>query len=140
MSDPGGHGASSVPDEVWRRFAEDSEGAIRRSAPREPSARERAAGLRVTGESDAGHRAAGEPVRWVGESYDAPQGRRRTWRELSGWARLRYVGQVIVTAAVLTVLLLTVSRRPSEPEPGDGRPGDVMLREREDPADAAYVR
>ncbi|MFJ8749311.1 hypothetical protein ACIREO_08255 [Streptomyces sp. NPDC102441] len=128
-----------MPDEVWRKFAEDTEGAIRGSAPREPSARERGSGIRVTGEYGAGRGAADEPVRWVGECYDAPQGR-RTWRELSGWARLRYVGQVIVTAAVLTVLLLTVSRRPSEPEPGAGRPGDVMLQEREGPADAAYVR
>ena len=39
-------GAPSVPDEVWLRFLTDTEHAIRVSAPREPSAKERAARVR----------------------------------------------------------------------------------------------
>ncbi|MFD9864607.1 hypothetical protein [Streptomyces alboflavus] len=34
-------GESSIPDEVWRRFEQDSEREIRASAPKEPSARAR---------------------------------------------------------------------------------------------------
>ena len=43
---PRGHegGTPAVPDEVWARFAHDTERAIARSAPREPSARERVSG------------------------------------------------------------------------------------------------
>ncbi|MHC3469522.1 hypothetical protein ACYF6T_12475 [Streptomyces sp. 7R007] len=40
-------GASPVPDQVWQRFLEDSDSSILGSAPREPSARERAALARL---------------------------------------------------------------------------------------------
>ncbi|MEU9571066.1 hypothetical protein AB0D62_14470 [Streptomyces massasporeus] len=41
------YGVPPVPDEVWLSFLTDSESAIRLSAPREPSARERAAGRQL---------------------------------------------------------------------------------------------
>lgn len=44
------------PDEVWRKFAEDCDEAIRRTAAREPSARERAV---------AGGLGAAEKGAWV---------------------------------------------------------------------------
>jgi hypothetical protein len=34
-------GPSSIPDEVWEKFQQDSEAAIRQTAPKEPSARAR---------------------------------------------------------------------------------------------------
>lgn len=39
-------GTPSVPEYVWRLFLEDDERAIRASAPREPSARDRLPGWR----------------------------------------------------------------------------------------------
>ncbi|MEU6100289.1 hypothetical protein [Streptomyces flaveolus] len=52
-------GTPSVPEEVWRKFLADSEQAIRATAPREPSARERSQGHRprppATGPARGGH-------------------------------------------------------------------------------------
>ena len=71
-------------DDVWQRFLSDSEQAIRHSAPREPSAEERAAppGTRHTG-IKAVTPATTEHLRMVGEPWQSqdPPGR-PAWREL----------------------------------------------------------
>jgi hypothetical protein len=59
-----GGGTPAIPDEVWARFAHDTERAIARSAPREPSARERADGARIgplTDGSEASRPGASRP-------------------------------------------------------------------------------
>ncbi|MFE0362071.1 hypothetical protein [Streptomyces griseoaurantiacus] len=58
-------GTPAIPDEVWARFAHDTERAIARSAPREPSARERADGARI--EPQAGGSGASRPEASRGE-------------------------------------------------------------------------
>jgi hypothetical protein len=70
-------GMPSVPEEVWRRFLADSEQAIRATAPREPSARERARGHRpgppATGAARDGHLGPGTgAVRGSGDAHPAP--------------------------------------------------------------------
>ncbi|MER7716548.1 hypothetical protein ABTX99_06280 [Streptomyces flaveolus] len=56
-------GTPSVPEEVWRKFLADSEQAIRATAPKEPSARERTQGHRprppATDPARDGHRGPG---------------------------------------------------------------------------------
>ncbi|GGQ50678.1 hypothetical protein GCM10010216_08870 [Streptomyces flaveolus] len=81
-SEPGGgatpegrDGTPSVPEEVWRKFLADSERAIRATAPREPSARERAQGHRprppATGPARDGHREPGPGTGALPGSGDA---------------------------------------------------------------------
>ncbi|MDG9715458.1 hypothetical protein [Streptomyces sp. DH24] len=111
-----------VPDEVWLKFLADSESAIRASAPREPSARERARARHrpldaVDRAADGGtteqdvrrqppHRPADPETRPVGDVWqpeDPWAG--PAWRELDGRARLRRVVRVIATAAAITLAL-----------------------------------
>lgn len=52
----------SLPDEVWQQFANDSERAIRATAPKEPSARARIVARRLRDEDQRAVEA--EPPRW----------------------------------------------------------------------------
>ncbi|GGZ32507.1 hypothetical protein [Streptomyces poonensis] len=110
----GEDGASSIPDEIWRKFIEDSERAILRSAaPREPSARDRGAlphplPPHTTDTTDA----VGEL--WQPEDPSA----RPSWRALDSRARRRRVGRVLGSAAAIAVLLGALAQLPS----GEGGP------------------
>ncbi|MFJ4979395.1 hypothetical protein ACIP6X_29360 [Streptomyces coeruleorubidus] len=87
-------GTPPVPDDVWLRFLTDSEHAIRASAPREPSARERAAGRQL------------QPPHTVGDLWQPEDpGVRVAWRDLDRRARTRRVGRVVATAAALALAL-----------------------------------
>ncbi|KUO14780.1 hypothetical protein [Streptomyces dysideae] len=83
-------------DEIWLRFLTDSERAIRRSAPREPSARERAPQGRLR-PLEADH---------VGDLWQPEAvGTGPAWRDLDGRARLRRAGRVTATAAAIALAL-----------------------------------
>ncbi|MFJ8050249.1 hypothetical protein [Streptomyces luteogriseus] len=88
------HGVPPVPDEVWLRFLTDSESAIRLSAPREPSARERAAGRQL------------QPPRAVGDLWQ-PEDLwvRVAWRDLDRRSKVRRAGRVVATAAAVALAL-----------------------------------
>ncbi|MFK0169584.1 hypothetical protein ACIQU5_12330 [Streptomyces sp. NPDC090306] len=130
--------ACRFPDEVWQRFLSDSESAIRASAPREPSARERVGGDAVTGAGTAGATTppvmppspppvspppaqlpgscAGEPV---GELWQrAESGSAPAWRELDRRGRLLRAGRLLVAAAAVATMVGVWSWLPS----GSGTP------------------
>ncbi|WP_320773589.1 hypothetical protein [Streptomyces sp. CRN 30] len=102
MSGSGAAGGSGTPDEVWEKFLTDSEDAIRASAPREPSARERTPALPAR--SPATSDAVGEL--WLPDD-PAPE---PSWHELDRRARVRRAVRVFATAAAV-VLALTVWSR-----------------------------
>ncbi|MFJ8467120.1 hypothetical protein [Streptomyces swartbergensis] len=87
-------GTPPVPDDVWLRFLTDSEPAIRASAPREPSARERAAGRQLQPPHTVGDLWQPEDL-WV----------RVAWRDLDRRAKVRRVGRVVATAAAVALAL-----------------------------------
>ena len=93
---PPADGQSSIPDEVWEQFLNDTEGRIRASAPREPSARARvvAARLRRRAEGQNGeHRENGE------------NGGNAALRRPSGRSALRpWIGLVVLAVLVLAAL------------------------------------
>ncbi|MGW3989480.1 hypothetical protein [Streptomyces sp. NPDC004830] len=97
----GGRGTSGEPDglpaltdEVWLSFLGDSESAIRATAPREPSARERAEGVRP------------EPPQSVGELWQPDDPRVRVaWRDLDHRARVRRAARFAATAAAVALAL-----------------------------------
>ncbi len=127
----GGHeDVPPVPDAVWQRFLDDSEGAIRRSAPREPSARERAA---------AGPGGVPEPAgtpESVGELWQPEDVRPgRAWRELDGRARRRRLAGVVGTAAAIVMVLGAVSYLPHDGAVPAGHPGAVVPRQTEKASD-----
>ncbi|CAL9360096.1 hypothetical protein SUDANB108_00641 [Streptomyces sp. enrichment culture] len=108
-------GVPSPPDEVWLRFLTDTESALRASAPREPSARERAAGRPVQPPQAVGDLWQPEDL-WV----------RVAWRDLDRRARARRVGRVVATAAAVALALGAWSRLAT----GTGdRPGDATVRQ-----------
>ncbi|MDT0386624.1 hypothetical protein [Streptomyces dubilierae] len=115
---PGGpDGVPPVPDEVWLRFLMDSESAIRASAPREPSARERAGGRQP------------QPAQSVGDLWQPEElWVRVAWRDLDRRARARRVGRVVATAAAVALALGAWSRLATGPGTGD-RPGDATVRQ-----------
>ncbi|NEB18003.1 hypothetical protein G3I46_16015 [Streptomyces coelicoflavus] len=91
-----------IPESVWLRFLTDSEEAIARSAPREPSARER------TGSPERNGR--------LGDAWyrdDAPA--EHPWRDLDTRGRIRRVGRILAGAAALAVLLGLFTCLPEEP-------------------------
>ncbi|MFJ9345730.1 hypothetical protein [Streptomyces sp. NPDC101237] len=87
--------SSAIPDEVWERFIRDSERDIRRSAPKEPSARARQVAERLKGRQ--------EPEGW----RTGP-----AWREMDGRAaRRRRLWAVLGLPVAIAVALVAV--RPS---------------------------
>ncbi|MEU5820493.1 hypothetical protein [Streptomyces sp. NPDC047803] len=121
------------PDETWRKFLQDNEDAIRRTAPREPSARERAEG---TGQSEtnapSADRSRGfEPVgeTWVPEPADSVP-----WRDLDAPGRMRRAASAAGVLAVLVAFLVTVCRLPVEAEREPRRPIGVASQPPQEPA------
>ncbi|MFH8498644.1 hypothetical protein [Streptomyces coeruleorubidus] len=110
-------GTPPVPDDVWLRFLTDSEHAIRASAPREPSARERAAGRRLQPPHTVGDLWQPEDL-WV----------RVAWRDLDRRARVRRVGRVVATAAAVALALGAWSQLSAGAGTGT-RPGTGTVRQ-----------
>ncbi len=114
-SRPAPDGEPSLPDDVWEQFLNDSERAIRSSAPKEPSARARMVARRLRDEEEraavleAGRsrwsrfgrrrRASAEPAAWRSGRTDAGDRRARRRSRLRGFACL-----VLVVAVVLFLL------------------------------------
>lgn len=105
-------------DEIWRRFLEDSEHAIRRTAPREPSARERieaAARARAAYAPSAESQARSE-IEAVGDLWQptaAPV--RPPWKTLDGRGRLWRATRIVGTVSALIAVLATMSRLSTGP-------------------------
>ncbi|MFI0570880.1 hypothetical protein [Streptomyces tendae] len=140
-------GTPAVPEYVWRQFLEDDERAIRASAPREPSARDRVPGWRPQepsvdhpGRPDLpGHPGgADRPDRpghidrargTVGEAWRREETWAGTpWRELDGRARLRRVGRVAGTAAAVALALTAWSQLSTGPAGPGGEPAETIGR------------
>ncbi|MGW6543142.1 hypothetical protein ACWGBH_09845 [Streptomyces massasporeus] len=117
--EPDGQGTPDESDatpgagEVWLKFLTDDEHAIRESAPKELSARERAsarpprrldANLQHTRGPRPDHNPADDRTQAVGELWQ-PEGPGPAWRELDGAARLRRAGRVIATVTVVALAL-----------------------------------
>lgn len=101
-----------TPESIWTRFLADSEEAIARSAPREPSARERAGRLDTNdhvGDAWSREDALTEPA----------------WRRLDTRGRIRRLGRILAGAAALAVLLGLFSCLPEEPPGLPGEPLDT---------------
>ncbi|MFE6287213.1 hypothetical protein [Streptomyces sp. NPDC057877] len=112
-----------VPDEVWRRFAEACRAPGGPRAPREPSARERAAGARVEP----------EPVEAVGELWRPAEARDApAWRELDGRGRRRLVYRALAAAAAVVLFLLVVAGGPGSGPDGYETPGGTTVQQSED--------
>ncbi|WP_282084401.1 hypothetical protein [Streptomyces tendae] len=132
-------GTPAVPEYVWRLFLEDDERAIRASAPREPSARDRVPGWRPeeppvdrpdhpgrsgrpprSGHADRTRGTVGEAWRRE-ETWAGPR-----WRELDGRARLRRVGRVAGTAAAVALALTAWSQLSTGPATPGGEPAETI--------------
>ncbi|MFI0897272.1 hypothetical protein [Streptomyces sp. NPDC020983] len=110
---------SAVPEAVWEEFAGDTFGAIRATAPKEPSARARMVTERLRREDEAaaererrdrrrwgrGRRRPQEPAGWrTGPAWrEMRRDGRRSWRD-----RLR-AGLVVVVVAVLALIAVNPS-------------------------------
>jgi len=102
---PGEPEQPSVPDDVWERFARDTERDIRTSAPKEPSARARMVTERLRQEEARG----AQPESWRA----AP-----AWREMNGRAaRRRRLWAIIGVplAAAVAVVAMKPSLLPGDP-------------------------
>ncbi|MFB8774725.1 hypothetical protein [Streptomyces broussonetiae] len=116
-------GDSGSPDEVWRRFVEDCGDAPYVRAPREPSARERAAGARVVA----------EPVDAVGELWRREEtGDATAWRDLDGRGRRRLVLRALGAAAAVVLFLLVASGGPTGGGNGYETPGGSVVQQSEE--------
>ncbi|MEU4654529.1 hypothetical protein AB0G32_11350 [Streptomyces sp. NPDC023723] len=116
-----GAGSGGTPDEVWQKFLTDSEDAIRASAPREPSARDRTPGWRPLPATPG-------PAETVGELWRPDDTEPEpAWRELDGRGRCRRVARVLVTAAAVVVALTVWSQLTSESQVPSGGPGDRLV-------------
>jgi hypothetical protein len=104
---------------VWLRFLTDSEHAIRASAPREPSARERAAGRQLQPPHTVGDLWQPEDL-WV----------RVAWHDLDRRAKVRRVGRVVATAAAVALALGAWSQLSAGAGTGT-RPGTGTVRQAE---------
>ncbi|MDX3757978.1 hypothetical protein [Streptomyces sp. AK02-04a] len=122
-----------ISDTVWRRFLGDTEQAIRASAPREPSARERAAGSRPDPADSHGlrqERREDAPAEPRSASFDAvgevwqPEERRPApaWRDMDGPTRWRRVGHVLATVAAVLVAAGALSQASSRSDTPGGTP------------------
>ncbi|MET7319798.1 hypothetical protein [Streptomyces sp. NPDC005549] len=135
-------GAPVVPEYVWRLFLEDDERAIRASAPREPSARDRTPGWRPeeppadrsdlpelpdqSGTSDRARGTVGEAWRRE-ETWAGP-----AWRELDGRARLRRMARVAGAAAAVALALTAWSHLSTGPATPGGGPAETIGRRLEE--------
>ncbi|MEB8337580.1 hypothetical protein [Streptomyces endophyticus] len=119
MNSGGDHGSSSLSDEDWERFLQESEDGVR-DAPKEPSARARMVTRRLR-EEDA------RPEPW--RSHQPPRPRRRT-----GWYALGLVAALAVVVVALApgrvpdwftgdsgaaTPLAAETARPTAPPPGE---------------------
>ncbi|MEV6958028.1 hypothetical protein AB0M97_02255 [Streptomyces sp. NPDC051207] len=135
-----GGAALPVPDEVWHKFLTDSENAIRESAPREPSARERTAPKRPEGlERPDAKTPTGVDVTVgaVGELWQ-PEDRwgGPAWRDMDSRARRRRVGRAVGTVAALALLFGALSLLPaSSPNPYQDPGGTVSQQSERAPED-----
>ncbi|MFF5842893.1 hypothetical protein ACIP4T_07025 [Streptomyces massasporeus] len=111
------YGVPPVPDEVWLMFLTDSESAIRLSAPREPSARERAAGRQLQPPHAVGDLWQPEDL-WV----------RVAWRDLDRRSKVRRAGRVVATAAAVALALGAWSQLSTGAGTGH-RPGENTVRQ-----------
>ncbi|MER7900178.1 hypothetical protein ABTX62_29730 [Streptomyces sp. NPDC096046] len=110
-------GVRPFPDEVWLRFLTDCESAIRVSAPREPSADERAAGRRL------------QPPQTVGDLWQPEDPRVGVaWGDLDRRAKVRRVGRVAATAAAVALALGAWSQLSTGAGTGH-RPGEDTVRQ-----------
>lgn len=147
---PGGRGTPEEPDgtppgaeEIWLKFLMDSEAAIRRSAPRELSARERAPGWHLrTADTDRSEQRSGQP-------RDAPTAYERdavgdlwqpddpwagpAWRDLDNRAKLRRAGRVAVSAAAIILALGAWSWLSTSSDAPDNPPDDTLVQQLEEP-------
>ncbi|MCF2131232.1 hypothetical protein L1I79_33135 [Strepomyces sp. STD 3.1] len=129
--EPGG--TPPVPEYVWRLFLEDDERAIRASAPREPSARDRTPdwqpGPPATGPSGHPYARPAPAAGTVGEAWrpEDPWGG-PGWRELDRRARLRRIGRVIGTATAVALALTAWSQLSTGPGTPGGEPADTIGR------------
>ncbi|MBO1329984.1 hypothetical protein [Streptomyces sp. VRA16 Mangrove soil] len=124
-------------DEMWRRFLKDSERAIRRTAPREPSARERAEAAGRHGDSgDAREGSVPVGFELVGEAWQPdPNPAYAPWSDLDGRGRLRRAATLLGVCAVLVAALASVARLPIGAGPDAGRPAGVHLGQTEEASD-----
>ncbi|MEV7385794.1 hypothetical protein [Streptomyces sp. NPDC091215] len=88
--------SSSISDEVWQQFLSDSERDIRKSAPKEPSARAREVTQRLKKQK-------GEPEGW----RTGP-----AWQEMNGRAARRRKGWAVI-GVPLAIAVAVVAMRPS---------------------------
>ncbi|MEU3933099.1 hypothetical protein AB0E85_13825 [Streptomyces sp. NPDC029044] len=132
-------GSDATPSragDVWLKFLADNERAIRESAPKEPSAQERASARPprrlAAGRQNPPDRRPDHPLAdadAVGDLWQ-PEGPGPAWRELDGPARLRRAGRVIATVAAIGLalgawsLLSTMAGAPSD-GPGGGTVQEV---------------
>ncbi|MBR8639941.1 hypothetical protein KEF29_13145 [Streptomyces tuirus] len=111
------HGTLPIPDEVWLKFLTDSEYAIRASAPREPAARERAAGRQP------------QPPHAVGDLWQPEElWVRVAWRDLDRRAKARRVTRVVATAAAVALALGAWSQLSTGAGTGN-KPGEGTVRQ-----------
>ncbi|MEV5935803.1 hypothetical protein ACIQCD_18275 [Streptomyces sp. NPDC093250] len=128
------HGTPSVPEDVWQRFLDDTEHAIRATAPREPSARQRTQGARPrtpgranVPPADAGTTAVGDLWR-PDDPWEGP-----SWRDMDRRARLRRVGRVAGTAAAIALALGAWSQLSTGAgSPVEGPGDDTVLQQSEE--------
>ncbi|MFI2511179.1 hypothetical protein [Streptomyces sp. NPDC018972] len=118
-------GTPSLPEDVWQRFLTDNERAIRATAPREPSALQRARAGGGAPREDSDVEAVGD-LWHPDDPWDGP-----SWREMDRRARLRRVGRVVGTAAAIALALGVWSQLSSAGTP-DGEPGDTVLQQSEE--------
>jgi hypothetical protein len=118
-------GTPSLPEDVWQRFLTDNERAIRATAPREPSALQRARAGGGAPREDADVEAVGD-LWHPDDPWDGP-----SWREMDRRARLRRVGRVVGTAAAIALALGVWSQLSGAGTPG-GEPGDTVLQQSEE--------
>ncbi|MGI5427348.1 hypothetical protein [Streptomyces sp. CA-179760] len=148
--DPDRQGTPDDPDatpsgagDVWLKFLADNERAIRESAPKEPSAQERAT-ARPSRRPDADRQNRRRPrpghtpddrTQAVGDLWQ-PDGPRPPWRELDGPARLRRAGRVIAAVVAIGLALGAWSALSTTAgTPHDG-PGGSTVQEVEEAPDA----
>lgn len=138
-----GGGVPPIPDTVWRRFLDDTEQAIRDSAPREPSARERASWSRpdpADSQRVWRERQRGASVEPRSASFDAVGEVRQpedplpgpAWRDMDGPARWRRAGRVLATVAAVLVAAGALSQASSRSDAPGGTPTGVTSQQSEE--------